>query len=533
MREVEDSRKRVDTIMAKGAAQKDGGFLGIGRLRQARAELRAISREYDALKRGMDAQVAAGQKIAEQDRQRLQHLEAQKRLLGSEMARGGWGRAAGYAGRGATMTGGAASFAMGNPAPMVNAISQIPIVGSGLGMIAASALQQIMLGKPILMANLMASAQSRALTGASGRELGAAGNLGLSMGYSRAESLGMYGRYARSAGSTSGFRESLQMRRGYGVDTGDLVGSARQMSLETSRSIQLALVRGIESGAFNRALAQEFAGASSSLMAQLAGAGGHGSARNMTALVAMLSQRLGGIYGRSPGRTAGILGGVQNALLGFAKGQGGDAKNAFMYEALKAANPNKDYIDLLMQADKGVSDPRNFSAIVQGIRRRYSGNRKMQALAFSRMTGRSVTEGYDVMGMKDISPEAMKQYLADGDAAKVLKRRSQEGQRGLGLVKREHALNEKRAAAAAKADPIMAEYNKLQLKAVGLLGQVVEKLAALLGKKPAVTKTERKEIQRLTDLSKENSNIGMFGGIGEFAKNLNRKSSPSDPAPKK
>lgn len=493
MREVEESRKRVDTIMAKGASKSGDGFLGIRRLRQSRAELRAISREQQTLKRAMDSQVAAGQKIAQQDKDRLQALEAQKRNLEAQRAAGwakvgatvgGAGRAVGRGiNRGSSMAGGAASFAMGNTAPMVNAISSIPLIGAGLGMVAAAALGQYAQGKPILMQNLAGQSAAGATTGADKGALGKAGNFGLSLAYSRAETLAQFGRYSQAAGGTGGFRESLQMQRGYGVDSGGMVSSARQMTTETSRSIQLALVRGIESGSFNRALAQEFASASSSLMSQIAAAGGQGSARNITALVAMLGKQLGGVYAKSPGRTAGILGGVNSALLGFAKGQGGDAKQAFMFEALQAANPKMGYVDLLMQAEKGVSDPENLSAMMKGVRRRYGGDRKMEALALSRLTGNSVGDSYNMMGTKDISTKNVQAFLAKGDASKKLKDRAKEATSPLGILKRQHALNEKRAALAAKMDKSMARYENLQMKAADKMGTVVDKLEnAISGK---------------------------------------------------
>jgi len=194
-------------------------------------------------------------------------------------------------------------------------------------------------------------------------------------------------------------------------------------------------------------------------------------------MVAAISQRLGGVYAQSPQRAANLLGGVNQALLGFAGGGGGEAKQAFLFEALQSANPNADYADLLMQSEKGVSDPRNVNAILQSIKRRYA-DPKMQAIAFSRLTGRSVTEGMDIMAAGEITP------IEGGGEDAALRGRAKEGMRGLGAIQREQALGEKRAALAAKADPMMQKYNELQMQAVGLLGQVVEKLASLLGKNP-------------------------------------------------
>lgn len=519
MREVEESRKRVDRVFAQGAS-KQNDPLSLARFQQAKTELRAVSREYEAIKRSMDAQAAAGKQIADTERARLRTLEAQKRLVESEVSRSKWsktdqlsgggtiqdvkvstvdnagrfgmlrrGLGAAWTGMGhlnqgsrwmSGMAGGAAQFALGNPAAMVTALSSLPFLGPGLGMVAASALQQYAMGKPILMQNLQSASMARALTGMGGGYLRGAGNFGLSLAFSRAQSLQMLGGYSQAAGGVEGFQTSLRMQRGYGVETGDLVSSARQMSLETAKSVQLALVRGIESGAFNRALAREFSQASGSLMTQIAGAGGTGSANNISALVSLMAQRLGGIYERSPSRVAGVLGGVNNALQGFASGQGDEAKQAFMFDALRSANPKLSYVQLLRQAERGVSDPRNLSAILKLVRRRYA-NPEQQALAFSRLTGRSVTEGFDVMGMQGISSEEVAHRLKTGAPEKQLAARTKEGMKGLGIVQRDLYLGEKRAALAATMDPMMARYNDLQMQAVGLLGKVVDKLQELLG----------------------------------------------------
>lgn len=574
MREVEESRKRVDRVFAQGMS-KSNDPLSLSRFQQAKTELRAVSREYEAIKRSMDAQVAAGRQIADAERSRLRTLESQKRLLDSEVSRSKWSKAdqlsgggtikdvktetidnagrwgmirrgagmlwsgMGYANqfsRGLSgMAGGAAQFALGNPAPMVTALSAVPLFGPGLGAVAASALQQYSMGKPILMQNLQSAALARALTGMGGGYLRGAGNFGLSLAYSRAQTLQMLGNYGQAAGGVDGFQTSLRMQRGYGVETGDLVSSARQMSLETAKSVQLALVRGIESGAFNRALAREFSQASGSLMAQIAGAGGTGSANNITALVSLMAQRLGGVYERSPQRIAGVLGGVNNALQGFASGQGDEAKQAMMFEALRAANPKMSYVQLLRQAEKGVSDPRNLRAITQMIRRRYA-NPEQQALAFARFVGRSVSEGADVMGMQDISAEEVAHRLKSGAPEKQLAARTKEGMKGLGIVKRDLYLGEKRAALAATMDPMMAKYNELQMQAVGLLSKVVDKLQELLGITTKKQAAENKE-RTATSLSA----AGTAGGaalISEDAwgmlrrgKPVERSSRPNLPAP--
>lgn len=539
MREVEESRKRVDRVFAQSAASKGDGMFGLGRTKQAMTELRAVNREYEAIKRSMDAQLAAGRQISDQERQRLRVLESQRRLIQGEL--GGSRAYSTYAGfergvnRASGMAGGAAQFALGSPAPMVTALSAIPFVGSGLGTIAASALQQYALGKPILMQNLQSAALARALTGMGGGFLRGAGNFGLSLAYSRAQTLQMLGNYGQAAGGVDGFQTSLRMQRGYGVDTGDLVSSARQMSLETAKSVQLALVRGIESGAFNRALAREFSQASGSLMAQIAGAGGTGSASNITALVSLMAQRLGGVYERSPQRIAGVLGGVNTALQGFASGQGDEAKQAMMFEALRSVNPKMSYVQLLRQAEKGVSDPRNLRAITQMIRRRYAGP-EQQALAFARLTGRSVTEGTDVMGMEDISAEEVALRLKSGAPEKQLAARTKEGMKGLGIVKRDLYLGEKRAALAATMDPMMAKYNDLQMQAVGLLSKVVDKLQELLG---VTTKKQASENRERTATSL--SAVGTAGGAALISpdawemlrsgKPVERSSRPNLPAP--
>ena len=574
MKEVEESRKQVDRVFTRSAANK-ADPLSLERFQRAKVELRAVNREYEAIKKSMDAQFAAGQKIAEQEKQRLRTLEAHKRFIESEVkgskfssfgegvSKGqvkgvttetvdgrDWGgmimrgvmggirlgiRGAMMLERGTNrvsgMTGGLAGFALGNPMPMVTALSSIPFVGSGLGTVAAAALQQYSLGKPVLMQNLQMASLARGLTGMGGGYLQGAGNFGLSLAFSRAQSLQMLGMYGQAAGRTEGFNTSLMMRRGYGIDSNDLVSSARHMSLETAKSVQLALVRGIESGAFNRALAKEFASASGSLMAQIASAGGAGSANNITALVGLMAQRLGGVYERSPQKLAGVLGGVNQALLGFAGGQGGDAKQAFMFEALRAANPKMSYIDLAMQAEKGVSDPRNLSAVTNMIRRRYQG-RKMQALAFSRLTGRSITEGYDIMGMDDISPEEVAHRLVSGAPEQALKRRAREGMKGMGIVQRENYLNEKRAALAAKADPMMAKYANLQMQAVDLLGKVVDKLQELLGVTKAPSAKDKADMKAITDAAEQGRSVGGMGGIGGFVNTLrDRSAAPSRPSP--
>jgi hypothetical protein len=165
------------------------------------------------------------------------------------------------------------------------------------------------------------------------------------------------------------------------------------------------------------------------------------------------------------------------------------------------------------------------------IRRRYA-DPEQQALAFARFVGRSVTEGTDVMGMQDISAEEGAHRLKSGAPEKQLAARTKEGMKGLGIVKRDLYLGEKRAALAATMDPMMAKYNELQMQAVGLLGKVVDKLQELLGLKGGLSSKDRAEIKAQAEESNKTRSVGGFGGIGEFAKSLQtRNAKPNLPAP--
>lgn len=394
------------------------------------------------------------------------------------------------------------SVGMGQGQALASGLSAIPILGPILGMVANVGMQQYALGRDVFLKNTMSRMAARQ-SGLSSKFIGRASSMGLPLGHSQAETLGMMRDYGRATGGhdrhMDGFEQSLQMARGYNLDPSTIHGllqATRQgggLQGETSRSVQEALVSAIESNTFSRALASELATASTGLIQQYAQAGATVSARQVLGMVTLLGQKLGGTYKESPEKTVGLLGKVNTAFQG-AFTSGDDSTKAAFQEALLLGGFKGSQLDLEKQAEKGAI-PENVRGILLASRRRGK-NQLAREKYLSHLLGIPLTQAGHLAGLdpNQITQEGINKSLALTDPRKTIVDQSKSAMSEADLLIRQKRLDEKRADLARGADPFVAKMEEMQMKAIGELGKVASKLDGLFTNPGATMKQMATEV---------------------------------------
>lgn len=298
---------------------------------------------------------------------------------------------------------------------------------------------------------------------------------GRSLAYTTAETHNLYQMGARAAGNVPRFlmRQNLSMMRGFNLDPGTLFGYQGAFrhagGFVGGGNPNLALVRALKLGGFNRTLTSELAQSLSGLFSAVSASGNDQiRAGVLPGLMGTFGKTLGGVYRQSPQRTAGLLQGLHRTM---ATPGGGDAGQAFMMRAF-GLNRGVKYEDLLERMQDGISNPENLRAMMSQISKEYKGQ---EVLALHRLSGGAIS----IKQAKRLRPFFANPNLLSQEAIdkamseqKVdIEGQAKQSRARTGFTQREIALQEKRAALRVQLDPAYRAVFHMQ---IALLQKIAE-----------------------------------------------------------
>ena len=252
----------------------------------------------------------------------------------------------------------------------------------------------------------------QAKSSVSGLNANISGNGGKRFGLTRAETI----EKAREGMILGGradydFTSQLKFEKGFSMNDGALNGLAAQSRMtgnknESASTITrqlIATMRSNELGGMKKAQGKssyvnlgEKVDQVNQLLGIMSEQMKETNVKSATGLLALINKS--GYDDKRAGRIAqSINGGITNP--------GDDYKQAFVLRSLKEANPEKDYIDLLEQQEKGIGDSENIDAVLKNIAKRF-GDGKQGKLNASRLFGIKLSEAGNLMDTYNSGDEA-------------------------------------------------------------------------------------------------------------------------------
>lgn len=266
---------------------------------------------------------------------------------------------------------------------------------AGMSGVASYVIQNVMAGMEELIAQQMSTMSLERTLGfrpgnrSSSRSIAAAKRFGLSMGYSVAESLGYYEATAKATGQLSGGNaiSNMAMMRGYSLDIGTLTGlqsTARQAGdTNLADAMNKAMIRGLQAGGFSRPVMDEFVNSATTVLQTLSPGSTRSTASQAAGLLSVMSRELGGVYTRSPLRTANL---IQRMSGGFGA-SGGDQEMGFKLQAMGfGSEKGVDYVEAIRRLEEGPTAG-NIQRYMRGMGQWTGGDSRMKALGLYRIFG--------------------------------------------------------------------------------------------------------------------------------------------------
>lgn len=211
---------------------------------------------------------------------------------------------------------------------------------------------------------------------------------GIGLGLSPAQAYPFLLQTGRAVGrfDPRGAYSNMLLSQGRNLGMGDLTGLQQASRFAGDKALGKAindtLINAFKTSGANPALLEEFLRGSTKVLQGMAPGSTAASARDATGLLAAMSKHLGGVYQRSPERTAGLL---SRFGAGIQPG-GDDAMQSFKLRAVGFGS-GRGYWDSIAQLEKGGTAA-NIQAFIQQIKKEYAGmGIKMQAGALYRLMG--------------------------------------------------------------------------------------------------------------------------------------------------
>lgn len=192
--------------------------------------------------------------------------------------------------------------------------------------------------------------------GALGANVGGFGYRGIGLGMSPSDAYGALSQTGRATGAMdkSGAYSNMLLSRGRSLSMGDLTGFQKAARFAGDRALGKALndslVNAFKVSGSNPALMEEFLRSSTGVLQKMGGGSTSFRGSDAVSLLARASRSFGGVYQRSPERTAGLLGRLNQGM-----GEGGnDAAMAFKLRAVGFGS-GKGYWESIEQIQKGAT----------------------------------------------------------------------------------------------------------------------------------------------------------------------------------
>lgn len=208
-------------------------------------------------------------------------------------------------------------------------------------------------------------------------------------------------------GRATGYRDlgssisNLALSRGYNFQLGDLTGMQRAARMgggkELGSELNDAMIKSLRNTGVDRALWEEFLKSSTQVLQAMAPGNSALDAKGQMGLLALMSQRLGGVYARSPQRTGSLVSrmGQSMAITG-----GDDGAEAFKLRAFGFGS-GKSYVQARIQSEMGAN-AKNVQAILRRADLENPGmGREGKALLLKNvLKSLTMKESFDLAGMK-------------------------------------------------------------------------------------------------------------------------------------
>jgi hypothetical protein len=239
---------------------------------------------------------------------------------------------------------------------------------------------------------------------------------GMRFGLSPAQSMPIMLQTGRATGYShvGSAVSNLALSRGYNLPMGDLTGMQQAARTGGDRSLgeilNEALVNSLKNAGIKRELWEEFLKSSTQVLQGMSPGNTAIDAKQQMGLLALMSQRLGGVYARSPQRTGSLMSRMGQ---GMAIGGGDDPTEAFKLRAFGYGSGNS-YVQARIQSEQGATAG-NIQALLRQADLENPGmGRQGKALLLKNvLKSLTMRESYDLAGMKYGDLDSLSQQMAE------------------------------------------------------------------------------------------------------------------------
>lgn len=344
---------------------------------------------------------------------------------------------------------------------------------------------------------------------------GAAGNAafkgmarrGIGFGLSPAQAMPI----ALQTGRATGYRDlgsavsNMALSRGYNFSMGDLTGLQRASRMgggdDLGSELNDALIKSLKNAGVDRALWEEFLKSSTQVLQGMSPGNTAINASQQMGLLALMSQRLGGVYARSPQRTGSLMSRMGQ---GMAIGGGDDPTEAFKLRAFGFGSGNS-YVQARIQSEKGPTAG-NIQALLRqaDIENPGMGREGKALLLKNVLKSLTMQESYDLAGMKYGDLGVLSKQMAEkgigvdiGKLQKKVGRRTGDTQREIG---RQQAM--KNLAGSKGVQSALDKIAKIETSFINMLAKV-SNFVDLLSQKKLTESEKQAETRRRTQRLRE------------------------------
>lgn len=465
---------KVDDLLGKAA--KNEGFDGkearqyaqaVGRVRRQikglQGEYKQVNRE---IKRMEDAIAKGGEAATEAQKKQLEALKANKRAVAFTI-QGAQSGLQGLMSRRAAGPITLRTLDRGSEAPkgggMTNRLSRTAgIINKALALLAE--------GERTLFDNQQARARSYAISG--GQASWRTEAFGRRIGYTSAQTQGVFGDVARATGfrDQGSTRRLMALERGRGVDVSTSLGvmQAARMASTFGGGVGSvgAISKGIERSMTN--LPAEFASTLGGVLNDFTRSQQTISAQQMSGMMVMLTRHMGGVFSQSPSHVGRAIGGMSSAIRGAG---GGEAGQAFALRAM-GLGKGTSYFQALKRMQRGAT-PENVKRLLTQIHKEIPGGVDAKALALMRLSGGQLSaeasERLVNLNPSQLGSSAIRRVMAG--RGRNDERHARRVANKMPLQLRTIARGEELARVRQKYDPAFEKFVSLQMKGFQIFGK--------------------------------------------------------------
>lgn len=269
---------------------------------------------------------------------------------------------------------------------------------------------------------------------------GAAGNAafkgmarrGIGFGLSPAQAMPFMLQTGRATGySHKGSAISnMALSRGLNLQMGDLTGMQRAARMGGDRSLggilNEAMINSLKNTGIKRELWEEFLKSSTQVLQGMSPGNTAIDAKQQMGLLALMSQRMGGVYARSPQRTGSLMSRMGQ---GMAINGGDDAVSAFKLRAFGFGR-GKSYVEAMMQSEMGAT-PENVRSILKqaDLENPEGMGRQGKSILLKKALGLTMRESYDLAGMRYDDLGVLSRQMAESGGLNIDKLQKKVGRR--------------------------------------------------------------------------------------------------------